>query len=158
MPFLNLFWVLFWLDLPLQGILEPPCVTHRWEHHSAWIWGQLLQDWSSGDWAYLIKLELGGSIVHRKWDKNGKKRLEIVEFVLFYKRKYCTTILPDFYDAPSKRSKYDNVNDDKHCTTHFDLFLPFICFQTYFTCLICFHNCFTWSGAFQSIPVFWLLI
>ena len=127
MPFLNLFWVLFWLDLPLQGILEPPCVTHRWEHHSAWIWGQLLQDWSSGDWAYLIKLELGGSIVHRKWDKNGKKRLEIVEFVLFYKRKYCTTILPDFYDAPSKRSKIAKFvlfYMQKYCTTILHSFKP----------------------------------
>ena len=45
---------------PLQGILGPHWVTYRWGHHLAWIRDQLQQDWSSGGWDNLIKLELGG--------------------------------------------------------------------------------------------------
>ena len=67
------FWVLFWLDLPLQGLLGSYWVTHRWAHYLPLIRAQLCQDWSRGAWDNWLK---GGSIIHRKWDKNDKKRLK----------------------------------------------------------------------------------
>ena len=85
------FWVLFWLDLPLQGLLGSYWVTHRWGHHLPLIRAQLCQDWSRGAWDNWLKLDLGGSIIHRKWDKNDKKRLKIAKSILFHIHKHCTT-------------------------------------------------------------------
>ena len=92
LAFLARFWgrILAWHPF-LHGLLGSHCVTHRWWHHLPSIRAQLCQDWSSGTCDNWLKLDLGGSIVHKNWDKNGKKRLEIGKAILFYIHKHCTT-------------------------------------------------------------------
>ena len=72
-----------------------------------------------------------------KHDKNGPflvlfqveppYRFPMAKSIPFYKQKYCTTILPDFYDAPSKRSKIAKFvlfYMQKYCTTILHSFKP----------------------------------
>ena len=114
------FWVLFWLDLPLQGLLGSYWVTHRWGHHLPLIRAQLCQDWSRTAWDNWFKLDLGGSIIYRKWDKNDKKRLKnwrdhlilhtqilynqfYKSTTYFYSAKYCTISLIIFWRVKSSK-------------------------------------------------------